>query len=72
MKASFLLRLFALCSILEFLLNLSFATPAKSEIKIQSVTLPEWVVFDKDFNPPGQGEPKDSSGAGSRSRFKCS
>lgn len=72
MKASFLLRLFTLCSTIEFLLNLSLATPAKSEIQIKSVTLPEWVVFDKDFNPPGQGKPKDSSGAGSRSRLKCS
>lgn len=72
MKASFLLRLFTLCSTIEFLLSPSLAAPARSEIKIKSITLPEWVVFDKNFNPPGEGQPKDSSGAGSRSRRKIS
>ena len=70
MKASFLPRLLTLCLTIEFLLSLSLAQPAKSEFATKSATFSKRVVFQDNFNPPDTDRPKDSSGAGSRSRFK--
>ncbi|MBH8564180.1 hypothetical protein I8748_18640 [Nostoc sp. CENA67] len=70
MKASFLPRLFTLCLTIELLLSLSLATPAKPEFTTRSATFSKRLVFQDSFNPPDTDQPKDSSGAGSRSRVK--
>ncbi|BAZ49488.1 hypothetical protein NIES4103_21000 [Nostoc sp. NIES-4103] len=70
MKASFLPRLFTLCFTIELLLSLSLAAQAKSEFTSTSAISSKRLVFLDSFNPPDTDQPKDSSGAGSRSRVK--
>ena len=50
------------------------ALPAQAESKLEnrSATLPKQLVFQEDFNPPGDGKPKDTSSGGSRDGLRCS
>ena len=56
----------------ELLLNPALPAQAQLELGIRSTTLPERLIFQDNFDPPGDGEPKDSSGAGSRDGLRCS
>lgn len=68
-----ILEFLALALSMEFLLVPTLPTQAQSPLKTGSATLPERIVFQENFNPPGSGKPQDTSGAGSRSReLRCS
>lgn len=56
----------------SFVLGFSFATCAQSKSESSNNDLQKQIVFQESFEPPGDGEPKDTSGAGSRSEFRCS
>ncbi len=56
----------------ELLLTLGLPARAQSELGARSATLPQGPVFQENFDPPGDEQPKDTSGAGSRDGLRCS
>ncbi|MEO1431264.1 MAG: DUF928 domain-containing protein [Cyanobacteria bacterium J06633_8] len=50
----------------------SFPTQAQSTSFSKNNSLPEEIVFQDSFTPPGEPEPKDTKGSGSRDGGKCS
>lgn len=70
MKVSSLPILLTLYLTIEFLLNFSLTTPARSESITRSAGFTKQIVFQDSFSPPDTDKPTDSSGAGSRSRAK--
>ena len=72
MKSSHLFKFLTLFISLELGLPLGLPAQAQSSLETRSATLTEQILFDKDFEPPGDKEPKDTSGAGSRDGLKCS
>ena len=71
MLKKYLYTLWLICLTVEILLKLSLPTEAWSQSKTRSTTLPERLIFQDDFDPPGRGKPKDTSGAGSRNEVGC-
>ncbi|WP_407900014.1 hypothetical protein [Scytonema sp. NUACC26] len=53
------------------LLGFSFATCAQPKLELSNSDFQKQIVFQESFDPPGDGEPKDTSGAGSRHGFRC-
>lgn len=53
----------------EFSLSLSLSAQAQEKLEVRSTTLPKRLISQQNFIPPRQGKPKDTSGAGSRSRL---
>lgn len=51
---------------------LTLPTQAESKLENRSVTLPKQLVFQENFDPPGNGTPKDTSSGGSRDGLRCS
>ncbi len=72
MNYSHLFKILTLGISLELLLVLGLSAQAQSQLESKSASLSQQIVFDKDFDPPGDGSPKDTSGAGSRDGLKCS
>jgi hypothetical protein len=66
------LRFLTLSLFIEFLLICGFTAQVKSEIEVRETTTPERLIYQENFDPPGDGKPKDTVGAGSRSGLKCS
>jgi hypothetical protein len=62
-----------LLALLSVLFPLSPPVPAKanSNLKAQTTNLPKRLIFLENFNPPGNGQPPETSGAGSRDGRKC-
>ncbi|KYC42638.1 hypothetical protein WA1_14925 [Scytonema hofmannii PCC 7110] len=62
---------------MHILLGFSFATCAQAKLELQNNNLQKHIVFQESFEPPGEGEPRETSGAGSRKlpmkalMFKC-
>lgn len=69
MLRKYLYTLWLICLTVEILLTLSL--PALVQSKTRSATLPEKLIFQDDFDPPGRGKPKDTFGAGSRNKVEC-
>ena len=68
---NYLLAFLTICLFLEILLIPGLPAKAQSELKTRSYTS-QRIIFKEDFDPPGNGGPKDSTGAGSRGGQKCS
>lgn len=60
--------------VLSLSVGILLALPAQAESKLEnkSVSLPKQLVFEEDFDPPGDGKPKDTSSGGSRDGLRCS
>lgn len=56
--------------VLSLSVGLLLALPAQAESKLESrsATLPKQVVLQEDFNPPGNGTPKDTFSGGSEAK----
>ncbi|NJL11348.1 MAG: hypothetical protein HC908_17665 [Calothrix sp. SM1_7_51] len=63
-------KLKIICLCLNILIG-SLFTLAQSKLAYSSTELPDKVVFHKNFDPPGEPEPKTTSGAGSRDIQRC-
>ncbi len=72
MNSFHLFKFLTLALSVELLLIADLPAQAQLELETRSSTLPERLVFQENFDPPGDGEPKDSSGAGSRDGLRCS
>lgn len=72
MTYSHLFKFLTLGLFLKVLLGLGLSAQAQSQLENRSAAPTERIVFDQDFDPPGDGAPKDTSGAGSRDGLKCS
>ncbi len=66
MQKYFLLGFMPLSISMHILLGFSFATCAQAKLGLQNNDLQKQLVFQESFEPPGDGEPKETSGAGSR------
>jgi hypothetical protein len=64
-------KLLTIALLLNILIEGSF-TLVQSQLVTNSTNLPDRVVFSENFDPPGEPEPKTSSGAGSRDSQRCS
>ncbi|HEY9850742.1 MAG TPA: DUF928 domain-containing protein [Leptolyngbyaceae cyanobacterium] len=54
-------------------LLLSSGLPALAQLPLGDTTFSsEQITFEESFTPPGDGQPKDTSGAGSRDGLRCS
>lgn len=53
---------------------LMFALPARAQphIEAKNQAMMEQIIFQENFDPPGDGRPKDTVGAGSRDGQRCS
>lgn len=71
MLKKYLYTLWLICLTIEILLTLSLPAIVWSQSKTRSATLPEKLIFQDDFDPPGTGKPKDTFGAGSRNEVGC-
>ena len=69
---SYLLRILPLTLSVPLFLTLSLPALAQPELENRSTTLPESIIFQENFEPPGNGEPENTSGAGSRDGLRCS
>lgn len=60
--------------VLSLSVGILLALPAQAESKLEnkSASLPKQLVFQENFNPPGDGKPKDTSSGGSRDGLRCS
>lgn len=65
-------RILPLTLSLGFLVTPSLPTHAQSKLGIRSASIPQRIIFQENFEPPGEGEPQDTSGAGSRDGLRCS
>lgn len=54
------------------LILMVFPAQVKPEVEVKKTTAAEQVIFQENFEPPGDGKPKDTVGAGSRDSLKCS
>lgn len=54
------------------LLTLGFPAQVKSEVEVRETKTPQQQIFQDNFDPPGDGKPKDTVGAGSRDGLMCS
>ncbi|MFL9453855.1 hypothetical protein AB0758_22470 [Tolypothrix bouteillei VB521301_2] len=66
MQQYFLLGYMPLSLFVHILLGLSFATFSQTKLGFSNNNLQKHILFQESFEPPGDGEPKDTSGAGSR------
>lgn len=71
MNFSHIFRFLTFSLLSELLLLPGLAVTAQSQLESRH-TLPEGIIFQENFNPPGDDKPKGSSGAGSRDGLKCS
>ena len=72
MKIIYFSQILTIWLFVEFLLTLSLSAHAQQKFEARSATLPKRLISQQNFIPPRQGKPKDTSGAGSRSRLICS
>lgn len=72
MKILYIGKILTIWLFVEFLLSLSLSAHAQGKLEPRSMTLPQRLISQQNFVPPKQGKPKDTSGAGSRSRLICS
>ncbi|OKH34559.1 hypothetical protein NIES2101_38760 [Calothrix sp. HK-06] len=70
MNLYYISKLIIICLCLNILIG-SLFTLAQSELAYNSTYLPDEVVFHENFDPPGEPEPKTTSGAGSRDIQRC-
>ncbi len=68
---NYLLAFLTIGLFLEMLLIPRLPAQAQLELKTQSYTS-QRIIFNEDFEPPTNGGPKDSTGAGSRDGQRCS
>ena len=54
------------------LLILGLSTPVKSQLTNKTLSVPERIIFQENFEPPGDGQPTETSSAGSRRSDQCS
>jgi hypothetical protein len=66
------LKFLSLGLFIELLLIFGFPYQVKSEVEVREIATPERMIFQENFDPPGDGKPKDTVGAGSRDNLKCS
>ncbi|NMG18272.1 zinc ribbon domain-containing protein [Brasilonema bromeliae] len=69
MKIIYFGKILTIWLFVEFLLSLSLSAHAQEKLEARSTTLPQQLISQQNFIPPRQGKPKDTSGAGSRSRL---
>ncbi|MBW4628495.1 MAG: DUF928 domain-containing protein [Brasilonema octagenarum HA4186-MV1] len=72
MKIIYFSQFLTIWLFVEFLLTLSLSAHAQQKFEARSGTLAKRLISQQNFIPPRQGKPKDTSGAGSRSRLICS
>ncbi|MUG93657.1 hypothetical protein F7734_15010 [Scytonema sp. UIC 10036] len=53
------------------LLGFSSTTCTQSKLRFPNNDWQKQIVFQETFEPPGDGEPKDTAGAGSRKGLSC-
>ncbi len=70
MNSTHLFKFLVLSLCLQALLAPGLAALAQSKLETKRA-LSEGIVFQDNFDPPGDGKPKGSSGAGSRDALKC-
>lgn len=70
MKITHLFKVLSLSLAIE-LLSMGFPAQGKSEVEVREPNTPERLIFQENFDPPGDGKPRDTVGAGSRSGSKC-
>ena len=68
---SYLLKFLIISLFAEVLVTHGIPAQAQSQLESKNATRAERIVFDKNFDPPGDGAPQDTSGAGSRDGLKC-
>lgn len=71
------MNFYFICKLIIIALSLNILagglfTLAQSELLLSSKKVPNEVVFQEVFNPPGEPKPKTTSGAGSRDIQRCS
>ena len=66
-----ILKLLSLGLFMELLLTFGFPNQVKSEVQVRDISTPEQLIFQENFDPPGDGKPKDTVGAGSRDGLSC-
>ncbi|GAB1544363.1 DUF928 domain-containing protein [Scytonema sp. NUACC21] len=54
------------------LLGFSYTALAQPKLESRTTSVQKDLIFQESFEPPGDGEPKDTSGAGSRDGMRCS
>jgi hypothetical protein len=65
-------RFFTLALAVKVLLTfIALPANAQPQLRTKNTSVPGRLVFQEDFDPPGDGEPKGTSGAGSRSGDRC-
>jgi Domain of Unknown Function (DUF928) len=69
-KIASILKVLSLGLCIELLLVV-FPTQVKSQTEFRTTNIAEKLIFQENFDPPGDGKPKDTVGAGSRSGLKC-
>lgn len=72
MKLIFFGKILTIWLFVEFLLTLSLSAHAQQKFPARSATLTKRLISQQNFIPPRQGKPKDTFGAGSRSKLICS
>lgn len=70
MKRNRCLKVLVLGLLLEMIV--SFAPQSHSVLEAREVVSSKQIVFQENFDPPGDGQPQDSAGAASRDGMKCS
>jgi hypothetical protein len=72
MKMNYFFQILTVGLSTKLLLTLCLPTLAKSVLKTENTSILERIIFQENFNPPGQGKPKKSSSAGTRNGLRCS
>lgn len=57
---------------IQLLLTVGLPARTQAALEARDETLQKSMIFQENFDPPGDGKPKDSSGAGSRDGLRCS
>lgn len=70
-RIAYISKVLSVVLAIEFILMI-FPLQVKSVGEVKETTTPEQLIFQENFDPPGDGKPKDTVGAGSRNGLKCS